>query len=57
MHTKKTNNTNKLPFCLNKNSKITKLKKKKKNFYVSAGTLGTSKFCPKLADMACTASI
>ena len=32
MHTKKTNNTNKLPFCPNKNSKITKLKKKKKNF-------------------------
>ena len=36
MHTKKTNNTNKLPFCPNKNSKITKLtkKKKKKNFFL-----------------------
>ena len=41
MHTKKTNNTNKLmqiklPFCLYKNSKITKLKKKK-FLSVSAG--------------------
>ena len=35
MHTKKTNNTNKLQFCPNKNSKITKLyKKKKKNFFL-----------------------
>ena len=37
LHTKKTNNTNKLSFCPNKNSKITKLKKKKKLFSVPAG--------------------
>ena len=36
LHTKKTNNTNKLPLCPYKNSKITKLKKKKKKrfFYL-----------------------
>ena len=40
LHTKKTNNTNKLPFYPYKNSKITKLKKKKKKsfFLVLAST-------------------
>ena len=37
MHTKKINNTNKLPFYPYKNSKITKLKKKKNLFSVPAG--------------------
>ena len=59
MHTKKTNNTNKLMqisyhFALTKIQKLQNLKKKKKLFFVSAGTPGTGQYCPKLADMAST---
>ena len=57
MHTKKTNNTNKLMqisyhFALTKIQKLQNLKKKKKNFFfVPAGTHGTGLYCPKLAGM------
>ena len=41
--------------CPNKNSKITKLKKKKKKlFSVPAGTPGTGRYCSKLAGTAGT---
>ena len=56
MHTKKTNNTNKLMqisyhFALTKIQKLQNLKKKKKKtfFFVPAGTPGTGLYCPKLA--------
>ena len=63
MHTKKTNNTNKLiqisyHFVLTKIQKLQNLKKKKKKkkkfFPVPAGTPGTGRYCPKLAGMAGT---
>ena len=55
MHTKKTNNTNKLMqisyhSVLTKIQKLQNLKKKKK-ISVPAGTLGTGRYCPKLAGM------
>ena len=40
LHTKKTNNINKLPFCPYKNSKITKLKKKKAFFVYGMPGIG-----------------
>ena len=56
MHTKKTNNTNKLiqisyHSILTKIQKLQNLKKKKKKklFSVPAGTPGTGRYCPKLA--------
>ena len=54
MHTKKTNNTNKLiqisyHSILTKIQKLQNLKKKKKLFSVPAGTPGTGRYCPKLA--------
>ena len=57
MHTKKTNNTNKLMqisyhFVLTKIQKLQNLKKKKKLFSVPAGTPGTGRYCPKLAGTA-----
>ena len=57
MHTKKTNNTNKLiqisyHFVITKIQKLQNLKKKKKIFYVPAGTPGTGRYCPKLAGTA-----
>ena len=58
MHTKKTNNTNKLiqisyQFVLTKIQKLQNLKKKKKKlFSVPAGTPGTGRYCPKLAGTA-----
>ena len=57
MHTKKTNNTNKLiqiyyHSTLTKIQKLQNLKKKKKKlFSVSADTPGTGWYCPKLASM------
>ena len=59
MHTKKTNNTNKLMqisyhFALTKIQKLQNLRKKKKKklfFFVPAGTHGTGLYCPKLAGM------
>ena len=57
MHTKKTNNTNKLMqisyhSALTKIKKLQNLKKKKKNFFfVLARTLGTDRYCLKLAGM------
>ena len=64
MHTKKTNNTNKLMqisyhFALTKIQKLQNLKKKKKKtfFFVPAGTPGTGLYCPKLADMPGTWSV
>ena len=57
LHTKKTNNTNKLMqisyhSALTKIQKLQNLKKKKKKFYVLTGTLGIGRYCPKLADIA-----
>ena len=58
MHTKKTNNTNKLiqisyHSVLTKIQKLQNLKKKKKKlFSVPVGTLGTGRYCPKLAGTA-----
>ena len=59
MHTKKTNNTNKLMqisyhSALTKIKKLQNLKKKKKKklFSVPAGTPGTGRYCPKLAGTA-----
>ena len=57
MHTKKTNNTNKLMqisyhSALTKIQKLQNLKKKKKTFFVPAGTLNTDRYCPKLAGTA-----
>ena len=60
MHTKKTNNTNKLMqisyhFALTKIQKLQNLKKIiiiKKLFSVSAGMLGIGRYCPKLAGTA-----
>ena len=58
MHTKKTNNTNKLMqisyhFILTKIQKLQNLKKKKKNFFsVLAGTSSTGRYCPKLTGTA-----
>ena len=55
MHTKKTNNTNKLiqvsyHFILKKIQKLQNfIKKKKKLFSVPAGTPGTGRYCSKLA--------
>ena len=59
MHTKKTNNTNKLIqisyySILTKIQKLQNLKKKKKLFSVPAGTPGTGRYCPKLAGTAGT---
>ena len=57
MHTKKTNNTNKLiqisyHSALTKIQKLQNLKKKKKKlFSVPAGTPDTGWYCPKLASM------
>ena len=62
MHTKKTNNTNKLiqisyHSALTKIQKIQNLKKKKKKkklffFFLLAGMPNTSQYCPKLAGTA-----
>ena len=60
LHTKKTNNTNKLMqisyyFALIKIQKLQNLKKiikKKQFFFVSTGTSGIGRYCPKLAGMA-----
>ena len=57
MHTKKTNNTNKLiqisyHSILTKIQKLQNFKKKKKHFSVSTGTLGIGRYYPKLAGTA-----
>ena len=59
MHTKKTNNTNKLMqicyhFAL---TKIQKLKNLKKNKKIKKNFFCTGRYCPKLAGMAGTAGI
>ena len=58
MHTKKSNNTNKLMqisyhSVLTKIQKLQNLKKKKK-IYVPANMPGTGRYCPKLVDTAGT---
>ena len=57
MHTKKTNNTNKLMqisyhSALTKIQKLQNFKKKKKKFPVPADTSSTGWYCPKFADTA-----
>ena len=62
MHTKKTNNTNKLiqisyHYILTKIQKLQNFKKKKKLFFVLAGTPGTGRYCLKLVGTAGTVGI